>query len=134
MSVFSNTDELYSVMEELWRRIKSDNDMSAKLLESKLVVKFVYRDPDGTLTVDGSDGVEIKVYAGDCEIKPTIEMTMKSDVAHNFWLGKENPAMALISGRIASKGPVNKAMALLPAVKAAFQIYPIVVEDQKKTA
>jgi len=134
MSIFSNTDELYSVMKELWRRIIADDQMSKKLLQSKLIVRFVYREPDGMLTIDGSDGLELKVYAGPCDLKPTIEMSMKSDVAHNFWLGKENPAMALISGKISSKGPVNQALALLPVVKPAFQIYPDVVEELKKIA
>ncbi|MGH9551730.1 MAG: SCP2 sterol-binding domain-containing protein, partial [Terriglobales bacterium] len=114
--------------------IKADQRMSDQLLKSRLVVRFVYREPDGVLTVDGSDGEEIRVYAGACDIKPTIEMAMKADVAHNFWLGKENPAMALISGKMSSKGPVNKALALLPVVRPAFQIYPTVVEDFKKSA
>ncbi|HEY9776972.1 MAG TPA: SCP2 sterol-binding domain-containing protein [Planktothrix sp.] len=134
MSVFSNSNELLEVMQELWRRIKADDQMSAKLLKSRLVVRFVYRDPDGILTIDGSDGVELKVYAGRCDIKPIIEMSMKSDVAHNFWLGKENPAVALISGKISSRGPVNQALALLPVVRPAFQIYPAVVEDLRKSA
>jgi hypothetical protein len=134
MSVFNSTDELYNVMEELWRRIKADSDMSTKLLQSRLIVRFIYKEPDGVLTIDGSDGEELKIFAGQCDIKPIIEMSMKSDVAHNFWLGRENPAMALISGRIVSKGPVNQALALLPAVKPAFRIYPNVVEESKKTA
>jgi hypothetical protein len=134
MSVFNNSDDLMEVMQELWRRIKADDEMSGKLLRSRLVVRFIYRDPDGILTIDGSNGKEIIVTAGTCDTKPVIEMSMKSDVAHNFWLGKENPAMALISGKISSKGPVNQALALLPVVKPAFQIYPDVVEDMRKTA
>lgn len=134
MSIFSNTDELHNVMKELWRRIKADDEMSAKLLKTKLIVRFIYRDPDGMVTIDGSDGVELKVYAGQCDLKPTIEMSMKSDVAHNFWLGKENPAVALITGKMSSKGPVNQALALLPVVKPAFRIYPDVVEDLKSSA
>jgi putative sterol carrier protein len=134
MSVFSNTDELYNIMEELWRRIKADSGMSSKLLQSQLIVRFIYKEPDGVLTIDGSDGKEIKVYAGQCDLKPTIEMSMKSDVAHNFWLGTENPAMALISGKISSKGPVNKALALLSVVKPAFQLYPGVVEEVRRSA
>jgi hypothetical protein len=134
MSIFSNTDELYTVMKELWRRIKADDEMSRKLLESRLIVRFVYRDPDGMLTIDGSDGKELNIYAGPCDLNPVVEMSMKSDVAHNFWLGRENPALALISGKISSRGPVNKALALLPVVKPAFQIYPGVVEDLKRAA
>jgi hypothetical protein len=119
-------------MEELWRRIKEHQGMSSQLLATKLVVRFHYKDPDGMVTVDGSDGNEIRVHTGACDIQPVIELSMKSDTAHNFWLGKENPVMALISGRIASKGPVNRALALLPVVKPAFDIYPGVVDDLNK--
>ena len=134
MSVFSDSSELYSVMEELWRRIKADEGMSAQLLHSKLIVRFVYRNPDGVLTIDGSDGDEIRVYAGQCDLKPTIEMSMNSDVAHGFWLGQENLASLLITGKVSSKGPVNRAMALLPIMKPAFQIYPKVIEKVKRSA
>ncbi len=134
MSVFTNTQHLYDVMQELWSRIKADTDMSNRLLQSRLIVRFHYREPDGWLTVDGSDGEEIKVHIGHNDLKPDVEMFMKSDVAHLFWLGKENPAVALLTGKIQSKGQVNKALALLPVLKPAFQIYPTVLEDIEKSA
>ncbi|HEY9714204.1 MAG TPA: SCP2 sterol-binding domain-containing protein [Chroococcales cyanobacterium] len=134
MSIFADTEQLYQVMQELWTQIKADKSMSDSLLKSKLVVRFHYREPDGHLTIDGSDGKEIKVTIGACDLKPDVEMFMKSDVAHNFWCGKENPAAALLTGKIVSKGPVNKALALLPAIKPAFQIYPTIVENAKKLA
>ncbi|HEY9785844.1 MAG TPA: hypothetical protein V6D17_10615 [Candidatus Obscuribacterales bacterium] len=132
MPVFASTDELYAVMHQLWSYIKSDERMSKQLLASRLVVRFQYRDPDGSLTVDGSDGEEIRFHFGECELEPVVEMSMKSDVAHNFWLGKEPPAVALLQGRISSRGPVHKALALLPAVRPAFAVYPQLVEDLTK--
>jgi hypothetical protein len=129
MSAFTSTDELYAVMEELWRRIKADESMCSKLLAAKLIVRFVYRDPDGVVTVDSSNGEEINFFCGPCDLEPTVEMTMRSDVAHNFWLGKENPAVALLNGKMTSRGPVNKALALLPVVKPAFHIYPSIWDE-----
>jgi putative sterol carrier protein len=134
MSVFNDTQHLYLVMEELWSRIKADTDMSSRLLKSKLIVRFHYKEPDGWLTVDGSDGKEIKVSIGHNDLVPDVEMFMKADVAHHFWLGKENPALALLTGKMQSKGQVNKALALLPVLKPAFQIYPTVLEDLEKSA
>ncbi len=95
------------------------------------MVRFKYKDPDGLLTIDGSDGVELRFHFGECGIEPDVEMTMKSDVAHNFWLGKEPPAVALMQGRIVSKGSVHKALALLPVIKPAFKIYPAMFEEGK---
>jgi len=129
MAVFQNTDQLYKVMDELWKRISDDEQISKNLLKSGLIVRFVYREPHGWVTIDGSDGKTIKVTLDQCETKPVVEMRMKSDFAHNFWLGKENVSMALMQGKIVSIGPVNKALALLPAVKPAFTIYSKVIED-----
>jgi len=134
MPIFADTNELYAVMEELWLQIKADPVMSHELLKSRLIVRFHYKDPDGYITIDGSDGAEIKISLGDCDSKPIVEMTMKSDVAHAFWSGKENPAVALLSGKMTSRGPVNKALALLPVVKPAFQLYPGIVAKLKKSA
>jgi hypothetical protein len=134
MSSFTDTKQLYLVMNELWSRIKADKGMATTLLESKLIVRFHYREPDGWVTIDGSDGKELHITIGLSELKPDVEMFMKSDVAHNFWLGKENPALALLTGKIVSKGPVNRAMALLPAVRPAFSMYPGIYEGLKKSA
>jgi putative sterol carrier protein len=134
MPIFANTNELYSVMHELWNQIKADPVMSQALLKSQLIVRFHYKDPDGYITIDGSDGSEIKITLGDCDAQPIVEVSMKSDVAHAFWSGKENPAVALLTGKMSSRGPVNKALALLPVVRPAFQIYPGIVEKMKKSA
>ena len=134
MPVFADTNELYAVMTELWEQIKADPTMSHELLKSQLIVRFHYKEPEGYITIDGSDGKEIKITLGDCDAKPIVELTMKSDVAHNFWSGKENPAIALLNGKMMSKGPVNKALALLPVVKPAFQLYPSIVAKLKKSA
>jgi len=136
MSVFSSTEELYVVMEQLWDWIKNNPEISDQLLKSKLIVRFNYKNPDGQITVDGSDGEELHVTIGDCEKTPDIQMNMQSDLAHQFWLGKVNVPIALMSGKIVSKGPVNRALALLPAVKPSFQAYSEIASKSnlKKTA
>lgn len=135
MPVYRNTEELYRIMTELWKRIGDDPLMSSQLLKSQLIVQFHYREPEGRLTVDCSDGQKLRVHTGESKVKPLVEMFMKSDVAHQFWLGKVNVPVAILTGKIVSKGPVNKALALLPIVKPAFDIYPSLIADsEKKTA
>ena len=132
MAIFNSTEELYVVMEALWNWIKSNDEISSELLKSKLIVRFVYKNPDGNLTIDGSDGKELRVTSGDCDLKPDVIMQMQSDLAHQFWLGKVNVPVALVSGKIVSRGPVNKALALLPVVKPAWQIYPSIADARLK--
>ncbi|HEY9791623.1 MAG TPA: SCP2 sterol-binding domain-containing protein [Candidatus Obscuribacterales bacterium] len=135
MAYFSSTDELNRVMDMLWHKIKSDPGMSHKLLESKLIVQFKYRDPDGLLTIDCSSGQDMDIIIGTTTLKPVVEMSMKADVAHEFWLGKVNVPLAIMSGKIVSKGPTPKALALLPVIKPAYALYPQVLQEAgKKTA
>ncbi len=132
MSVFSSTDELQQVMAELWTEIKNTPEIAEKLIASHLIVQFRYREPEGLITIDCSSGTELKIYVGMTDVKPQIEMSMKADIAHDFWLGKVNVAMALMMGKIVSRGPTPKALALLPVIKPAYQLYPKVLEIRGK--
>lgn len=129
MSAFKDTEELNRVMLALWQAIETDMGMSGRLLQSKVSIRFYYREPESQLAIDCSDGEHMKIYVGNTDFKPIVEMFMKSDFAHDFWLGKINVPLALISGKIASKGPVNRALALLPVIKPAFALYPCIYES-----
>jgi putative sterol carrier protein len=132
MAVFSSSDELMSILTKLWDKIKAHPDMSNQITETKLIVQFKYRDPDGLLTIDCSDGKDLKVMTGPTNLKPVIEMSMKADVAHEFWMGRVNVPVAVMTGKIASKGPTPKALALLPAIKPAYKMYPEVLKEEGK--
>ncbi len=128
MAIFRNTDHLYEVMQELWSWIKNNPEVSEKLLKTKLIVRFTYVNPEGQLTVDGSKAGELIIIPGDCETTPDIEISMQSDLAHEFWLGKVNVPAAMLQGKIKSKGPVNRALTLLPVIKPVHSVYPQIVE------
>jgi hypothetical protein len=119
-------------MESLWAKISEDKEMSSKLLASRLVIRFNYREPAGHLLVDCSDGEHFYYTTGDADTKPVVEMFMRADVAHEFWLGRINVPVAILSGKIVSKGPTPLALALLPVVKPAGAIYPGVYEASKR--
>lgn len=130
MPAYKNTDELLSVMTKLWDRIKADKEMSSAILKAQMVVRFDYKDPSGSITIDSTDGKEIKVFPGKCDLKPLVEMSMSADVAHEFWLGKLSVPMAILTGKMVAKGPVNQALSLLPAIKPAFSIYPQIYDSR----
>jgi hypothetical protein len=133
-AVFSSTEQLHDIMHDLWSQIAADPEMSLKLVESRLISQFRYREPFGLITVDSSDGQKMKIIVGDTDIKPHVEMAMKADVAHEFWLGRVSIPVAILSGKIVSKGPVNKALALLPVIKPAYSIYPHIYEKWTEKA
>lgn len=132
MPAFANSQELMQVMETLWERIKADPDISKQLIQSKLIVQFRFHDPDGVITIDCEDGQQMIITVGTGNKKAILEMTMKSDVAHEFWLGRVSLPAAILAGKIVSKGPTPRALALLPVIRQAFPIYPHVLKDAGK--
>jgi hypothetical protein len=56
-------------------------------------------------------------------------MTMKADVAHQFWHGKVNLMAALTRRQIIAKGPIPKILRLLPAVEPVYSMYPKLLRE-----
>jgi putative sterol carrier protein len=134
MHAFGNTDELHRIMEGLWNHIAEDGAMSQQLVKTQLIVRFNYTEPEGQLTVDASDGHTLKVYVGKCDLEAHIEMTMKAEVANEFWSGALNVPAAFVAGKIRTRGPVQKVLALIPVIGPARSLYPAVVQRVKDKA
>jgi len=88
MGPFRDTEELYRVMGALFDRLAADPEIAARLGGAGLVVRFVWRDPDGEATVDLRGGVRYTL--GPSELEPDVEMIQSAEVAHRFWLGRLN--------------------------------------------
>lgn len=134
MSIFRDTEELDQVMLILWERIRSNPDIAGKLMDSKLSVQFNYTDPPGTLILDCTNGNECTFSVRNTDIKPVIQMSMKADTAHEFWMGRLNVPMALLTGKIVSRGPTARALKLLPIITSGFSFYPEVLKQLGKEA
>jgi hypothetical protein len=128
MPVFRDTDHLYQVLGALFARVAAEPAIARGLLEGHLVVRFRFADPDGAATVD-LRRAPIAYTFGDSDLEPDVEMIQSGDVAHQFWLGRVNVARAVATRKVIARGSVPRALALLPALKPAFQIYPQVLRE-----
>ena len=128
MSVFDSPEKFEDVLAGFFKLIAATPQVADKLLASKLIIRFIYSDPDLTLVVDCSgDAVDIRV--NDNETKAIVEMSMKADIAHKFWFGKVNLTMALTRRQMIAKGPVPKILKLLPAIKPTYAMYPKYLDE-----
>lgn len=132
MSVFQDTEELDEVMVNLWQEICADEKIFKQLIASKLIVQFNYSQPSGILNLDCSDGENCHISVGSTSLKPVIKMSMKADMAHEFWMGRVNVPIALLSGKIVSQGPTARALSLLPIIKSAFPLYTKILKRMNK--
>ena len=56
-------------------------------------------------------------------------MSMKADIAHQFWHGKINLMTALARRQMIAKGPIPKILKLLPAVEPMYEMYPRLLRE-----
>ncbi len=128
MAYFKDAAELYECIGGFFQEATKDPEMAPKIAESKLVITFVYTDPDSTITVDAkgqpAPGQFFNIILGPCDLKPDVKMTMTADIAHRFWHGKVNLVQALAKGEMKAQGPIPSILKLLPAIKPAYKLYP----------
>jgi pyruvate/2-oxoglutarate/acetoin dehydrogenase E1 component/TPP-dependent pyruvate/acetoin dehydrogenase alpha subunit len=128
MSIFRDTDHLYQVLRAFFQRVADDPAIAPRLREGDLVVRFRYTNPPGTITVDLRQ-VPILFTVGDSDLEPDVELIQSADLAHRFWLGRVNVMQAIATRRLIARGSVPKALALLPALKPAYDLYPQVLRE-----
>jgi hypothetical protein len=127
MGMFKTTEEFEKVIVGFFQQVGNTPLIADKLLESKMVIRFIYSDPDLVVVIDCS-GDKTVVRPHDTETKVVVEMTMSSDIAHRFWFGMVNLTKALTRKEMVAKGPIPKVLKLLPAIKPAYAMYPQYLE------
>jgi hypothetical protein len=128
MALFESSEKFEEVLGGFFKLVADTPEVANKLLESKLIIRFSYTDPDLVLVVDCS-GDKIDVRPKDTETKAIVEMSMNADIAHKFWFGKVNLTMALTRKQMIAKGPIPKILKLLPAIKPTYEMYPKYLEE-----
>ena len=128
MPYFSDIQPFYDCLIELFDKLMEDPVVEGKALDSKLTVRFDFRDPDGEMWIDCT-GDKVKLVPGSQEMTADAALAMDADTAHKFWLGKLNLIKSLSSKEIESEGSIPKLLKLLPVIKPAFKIYPEVLNE-----
>ena len=102
--------------------------IQSKLAEMGLIVKFIWREPVLSLTLDFTKD-PFGVYANEETINPTATFTLTADNGHKFWHGQINLAKALTTKTIVARGPIPKILKLLPVIEPMYKRYPMYLKD-----
>jgi hypothetical protein len=139
MAYFKDEAELRAIIGMLYDRVKMDLIVASRIREGKIVIQFRYSEPVGIATINAAapptqPGAILDVNWGEQPgLKVDVEMTMKADVAHQFWHGKVNLMAALTRRQIIAKGPIPKILKLLPAVEPVYKMYPKMLREIGRT-
>ncbi len=127
---YRDTEHLYEIYNYFLGRVLTDEKIGAKMARAGIIIKFIYTDPDGEVTIDlknppTKSGYFGDFYLGPCDKKEDVWSKQSADHSHRFWHGMENPIVAITKGKVKQGGNVTAMMRLLPVVRPAFELFPV---------
>lgn len=134
MPIFRDQPHMYQVLGALFNKVRFHPEMGPRLRASGITIRFEYTDPDGAITIDfkgrpAEEGAYGTMYLGDCDLVPDVTFKQSGDFSHRFWFGKTNVMVAMATRQVIAQGSIPKALALLPAIRPAFDLYPQVLRE-----
>jgi hypothetical protein len=135
MSVYyKDADQLYEIYGYFMEKILTDPKIGPKMGKAGIVIKFIYTDPDTEITIDlknppTKEGYYGNYYLGPCDVKEDVWSKQAADFSHSFWHGHENPIAAVSRGKVKQGGKVTAMLKLLPVVRPAFGLFPVVLVE-----
>ncbi len=131
---YEDIDQLYEIYGRFMDSVLTDPKIGPKMSKAGIIIKFIYTDPDGEITIDLKNppekpGYYGTYYLGPCELKEDVWSKQAADFSHSFWHGLENPIAGVARGKIRQGGKVTAMLKLLPVVRPAFARFPIVLEE-----
>jgi hypothetical protein len=131
MPYFKDSKECDEILGGFFRKMSADLaskdpvlvEIQNSLAGIDFIVKFVWSQPDLTLTLDFTKD-PFSVLINDVSVNPTATFTLTADTGHKFWHGQVNLAKALTTKAIVARGPLPKILKLLPVIKPLYERYP----------
>lgn len=126
MAYYATADDLYGVMGQVFVEAMADPEIGPTLRASGVVLRLDLTEPVSVMTVDLPGH---RLFTGDPPDAPhaDIRLRAKADVAHRFWLGEVNVALAISRGQIRVRGSVPTLIELAGLAKALFPRYQAVI-------
>jgi 2-oxoisovalerate dehydrogenase E1 component len=124
MTPFKDKDELVKILSALWDEIFDTPEITHKVAEEKLIVKFRFTDYETDFFIDITGDRPRYYWDPEDRSDFDVEMILSSETSHQFWMQTLSVPMAIATRKIIAKGSVPKALKLIPALKPAFALYP----------
>ena len=131
---FQSKEEFYEIMRPFCENLIRDPLLGSKFRDAKLTIRFIYSHPEGSVTADfagppPADGTYGAYSFDDTSLAPAVTMRQSADFSNRFWCGKANLVSAMATRQVVASGSVQKALALVPLLRPAFELYKKTLRD-----
>jgi hypothetical protein len=101
---FRSSAELREVLDVVLRAVDRDPDIGPRLRAAAAPLRFELTDPELMLTVEPAENGCLQWdFDESSEVKPKLRLSMTSDFANRLLQGRENPALAIVRGRLKTR-------------------------------
>jgi 2-oxoisovalerate dehydrogenase E1 component len=128
MTPFKDKEELVNILSALWDEIFNTPEITRKVAEEKLIVKFRFTDFETDFFIDITGDIPRYFWDPEKRTDFDVEMILSSETSHQFWMQTLSVPMAIATRKIIARGSVPKALKLIPALKPAFALYPPILK------
>jgi len=133
MRYFSDSDELYLLLQKLFKQIGSNNSNASKvIMDSRLSIQIRFNDPKAEVFIDGRKN-PVQISYRTRNSRPDFDVELPADMFHKIMTGNVNMKKAIASGKFKVRGPIWKAFVLEDIFKTAKLIYPEVIQEMGLT-
>jgi hypothetical protein len=131
---FRSARELRKLLDSVLSEIDADPEDGPRLRAAAAPLRLEFTDLKLKLDIAAarsSDHCLAWSFSGRSRTTPGLHLTMNSEVGNRFLQGRENPAIALVRGRMrASCGDASAALRFFPAAKPLFEHYRQLIERE----
>lgn len=131
---YRDAQHLYEIYGYFMERVLTDEKIGSKMAKAGIIIRFIYTDPDAEITIDlktspTKPGYYGAYHLGPCDLAEDVWSKQAADFSHSFWHGLENPVAAITRGKVKQGGKITAMLKLLPVVRPAFQLFPVVLQE-----
>jgi hypothetical protein len=131
MPIFATTEELYDLLGQFFEELRYV-EQAYLIHQVGGSIEFVFERPEGRIRwvpeADSRSSPPFHVVYGPQADPPLLTFTQDGDTAHRFWLGLVDLKQALARQQVRAKGPLSRAMKLIPHLDTIYPLYRAFLE------
>jgi len=129
MPLYTNAEELYRVMDQLFSQLRQDKPGAVEAVaQSRLIIALRFTDIEASVLINGRRRPPETVF-GPTPARPDLDVSLTTAVLHEILLGKLYLSKAMVTKQVSVKGATWKTLALADLFYHCQEIYPQVVAN-----
>ncbi|MCU0487362.1 MAG: hypothetical protein MUE67_00250 [Anaerolineales bacterium] len=129
MPIYASAEQLYRVMQELFRRLPEKDPAAVRsVAASRMVLRMRTSSPVVEVCINGRHN-PLQIIYGAATLRPDIELELPADLLHAILMSEISLRKAHASGKIRLRGPIWRALSFEPVFTAGQLIYPQILAE-----